>query len=205
MWRKIWLVWNGYTGTFHAFASAGVWLFPTVCHYLMPCGSFWNYLFSLKLPTLCFKLYGFNLWIVYMQILSNCITSQLIDHIKVYFPQTLPIELKTQKAWNKKRYIFDSRHKIRSFVSKRQENTTLNTCATSLSFSWAGLFKHGRRCHFTSSQSKLVHWLLVLVPKSSPLSLSGTVLKQLPICNSRCQLTRERKLPLGLQVPSSLS
>lgn len=53
-----------------------------------------------------------------MQILSNYTTSQVIDHIKVYFPQTLLIELKTQKAWKKKRYIFDSRHKIRSFVSK---------------------------------------------------------------------------------------
>lgn len=58
-----------------------------------------------------------------MQILSNHTTSQVIEHIKVYFPQTLLTELKTQKAWNKRRYVFDSRHKIRSFISKTDEKT----------------------------------------------------------------------------------
>lgn len=50
----------------------------------------------------------FNLWIACMQILSNYTTSQVIDHIKVYSPQTLLIELQFQKAWKKKRYIFNT-------------------------------------------------------------------------------------------------
>lgn len=54
-----------------------------------------------------------------MQILSNYTTSQVIDHIKVYSPQTLLIELQFQKAWKKKKDTYLTQDiKIRSFVAK---------------------------------------------------------------------------------------